>query len=346
MKSTTLPASLTLSDPRAAEFAPLMQAIVQSGYGGLEVYRHEQRERPRIAANEVLVKVVAAGLDRGTWHLMTGRPYLMRLMGFGFSKPKQPVPGLDVAGEVVEVGAAVSRFKVGDAVFGIAKGSYAEYAAALETKLAKKPAHVSFAEAAVLGVSGTTALGAVEKSGVGPGQKVLVIGASGGVGSYAVQLAKAMGAEVTGVCSAAKAELVRALGASRVLDYARDDFADGAVRYDVILDLGGNAPLSRLRRALTKTGTLVIVGGENGGDWSAGMGRMLWAAIISAFVKHRFVALMAEEHFGPLERLAALVNEGTVKPAIDRAFPLAKMPEAMRQLEAGTVQGKLVIQVA
>jgi len=223
-------------------------------YGSADVLRSAQIERPEIADNEVLVRVHTAGLDRGTWHLMTGTPYLMRIMGFGFRGPKNRVPGIDVAGTVAAVGSAVTRFGVGDEVFGMSRGSFAEYAAAREDKLAHKPANVSFEQAAVVGISGGTALQALTAGRLQPGQQVLIIGASGGVGSYAVQLAKAAGAEVTGVASTGKVDLVTRLGAERVVDYTLDDFADGVHHYDLIIDIGGNSPLSRLRRALTPPG--------------------------------------------------------------------------------------------
>ena len=245
-----------------------MQAIVQNGYGSPDVLRLEQFTRPAIADNEVLLRVHAAGLDRGTWHLMTGQPYLLRL-AFGLRRPKNPVPGRDVAGTVVAVGPAVARFAVGDEVYGIAAphGSFAEYAAAREDKLARKPGNLSFEQAAVVPVSAMTALQALTDIGhVQAGQQVLITGASGGVGSFAVQLAKAFGAEVTGVCSTPKIELVRSLGASHVIDYTHDDFADGSRRYDLILDIAGNPSPTRLHHALTPTGTAVIIGGEERGE--------------------------------------------------------------------------------
>ncbi len=239
-----------------------MRAIVQDAYGSPDVFRLARISTPDVADNQVLVRVHAAGMDRGTWHLMAGRPYLLRL-AFGFRKPKNPVPGLDLAGTVVAVGSAVTRFSPGEEVFGTGEGSFAEYAVAPEDQLARKPDSLSFEQAAVVPVSGLTALQALTDVGhLQPGQQVLIIGASGGVGSYAVQLAKALGAEVTGVSSTAKLDLVRSLGADHVIDYTRDDFADGARRYDLILDIAGNPALSRLRRALTPTGTAVIVGGE------------------------------------------------------------------------------------
>ncbi|HEY8212434.1 MAG TPA: NAD(P)-dependent alcohol dehydrogenase, partial [Myxococcaceae bacterium] len=286
-------------------------------------------------------------LDRGAWHLMTGKPYLMRLMGFGFRRPKNPVMGLEVSGTVAAVGASVTRFKVGDEVFGIGQGTFAEYARAREDKLARKPATLTFEQAAVVGISGATALQSVCDAGrVRAGQRVLIIGASGGVGSFAVQIAKAMGAEVTAVCSAAKADLVRSLGADHVIDYARADFADGSQRYDLILDMGGNSPLSRLRRALAPEGTLVFVGGEHGGDITGGFfGRPLMALALSPFTRQRFAWFLNKEHFESLELLAGLIEAGKVTPAIDRVYPLHQAPDAMRELEAGRVRGKIAIKV-
>ena len=268
-----------------------MQAIVQDTYGAAGVWCVEEIARPEIAGNELLVQVHAAGLDRGTWHLMAGQPYLMRLMGYGLRTPRNRVPGLDVAGTVVAAGAEVTRFAAGDEVFGISRGSFAEYACAREDKLARKPANLTFGQAAAVAVSGMTALQGLRDAGrLRPGQHVLIIGASGGVGTFAVQIAKAFGAQVTGVCSTAKAGLVASIGADHVIDYSQHDFADGPQRYDLILDLGGNSPLSRLRRALTPAGTLVIVGGEDGGRWT-GMGRQLRALALSLFVRQRLTML-------------------------------------------------------
>jgi NADPH:quinone reductase-like Zn-dependent oxidoreductase len=323
-----------------------MQAIVQDRYGSAEVFRLARVNRPEIAANEVLVRVRAAGLDRGTWHMMTGRPYLLRLLGFGIRRPKNTVPGLDVAGTVAAVGSAVTGFAAGEEVFGISRGSFAEYAAVREDKLARKPVNLTFEQAAVVPVSAGTALQALTDAGrVRPGQTVLVIGASGGVGSYAVQLAKAFGAQVTGVCSTSKVDLVHSLGADHVLDYTRDDFADGSHRYDLILDIGGNAALSRLRRALTPTGTLVIVGGEQGGNWTGGFGRSMRAPLLSRFVRQRLTMLASKERASDLERLIPLIEAGKVTPSIDGSYQLKRVPEAMGQLVAGQVRGKVVITV-
>ena len=340
-----------MKDPKSARVAEnsetegTMEAIVQNGYGTPKVLRRGRIARPVIAANEVLVHVHAAGMDRGTWHLMTGRPYLLRVLGFGFRGPKNPVPGIDVAGTVAAVGSAVSRFAVGDEVFGMSRGSFAEYAAAPEDKLAHKPANLSFGQAAVVPISAGTALQALDAGRVQRGNKVLILGASGGVGTYAVQLAKSRGAEVTGVCSAGKADLVRSLGADHVLDYARDDFADGTRRYDLILDVGGNPPLSRLRRALTPAGTAVIVGGEEGGKWTGGFGRSLRAPLLSLFVRQRLTMLASKERASDLDRLTALIEAGEVMPSVDRTYTLDEVPDAMRHLEAGDVRGKIAITI-
>jgi NADPH:quinone reductase-like Zn-dependent oxidoreductase len=329
----------------AALHAPTMQAILQTTWGTPDNLQLGEHARPAIAEGEVLIRVRAAGIDRGTWHLMAGKPYIMRL-ALGFKGPKHPVVGLDVAGTVVEVGAAVTRFKVGDEVFGISKGSFAEYAPAREDKLAKKPANFSFTQAAVTGVSGLTALQALRDAGrVKSGQRVLVIGASGGVGSYAVQLAKALGAEVTGVCSGAKAELVRSLGASHVIDYAKEDFANSTERYDLILDIAGNSPLARLRRVLTPTGTIVFVGGEDGGALTGGMDRQLGALFRSLFTKQRFAMKPPNENSADLEVLRGLAEAGKFVPAIDSTWPLAQVPDAMRHLVAGKVAGKIAVTV-
>ncbi|MCH8563144.1 NAD(P)-dependent alcohol dehydrogenase [Nesterenkonia sp. YGD6] len=325
----------------------LMQAIVQNGYGSTNVFNLAKIPRPKIAENEVLVRVRAAGLDRGTWHMMAGRPYLLRVIGFGFRRPKNSVPGIDVAGTVAEVGSAVTKFAVGEPVYGMSRGSFAEYAPVLEAKLADKPANLTFEQAAVVPISAGTALQALCDSGhVEQGQKVLVLGASGGVGSFAVQLAKALGAEVTGVCSPGKQGFVRSLGADHVIDYTRDDFADGSHRYDLILDIGGNPTLARLRRALAPTGTAVVVGGEEGGDWTGGLGRSLRAPLLSRFVSQRLTMLASKERGSDLERLSGHFQSGTVTPSLDRTFSLAEVPEAIRYLAAGDVRGKVAITVS
>jgi NADPH:quinone reductase-like Zn-dependent oxidoreductase len=321
----------------------LMSAIVQHTYGSVDTLRLEQVARPEARDGEVLVRVHAAGLDRGTWHLMTGKPYLMRIAGMGFRGPKDQVSGRDLAGTVEAVGSEVTRFAVGDEVYGVGRGSFAEYAAVSQKRLARKPANLSFEQAAVVPISAATALQSLVDHGrVGAGQRVLVIGASGGVGSYAVQLAKAYGAEVTGVASTAKLDLVRALGADHVIDYTREDFADTGP-YDLILDIAGNPGLSRLRRSLTPRGTAVLVGGEDGGNLTGGMNRQLRALLLSPFVGQRFAAFINKERASDLERLTDLVEAGQVTPSIDRTYPLDGVPDAMRHLAAGRVRGKVAI---
>ena len=321
-----------------------MRAIVQETYGSADVLELREIDRPTAGAPEVLLRVHAAGVSRGDVHLMTGEPYLMRA-GFGVRRPKKRVPGQDVAGTVVAIGTDVTRFGVGDEVFGIARGAFAQYAVAREDKLAHKPPTVSFPEAAAMPVSGLTALRALDATGVRAGQSVLVIGASGGVGSYAVQLAVASGATVIGVASGAKAQLVRDLGAAHVLDYAHEDFADGTRRFDVVLDIGGMTPIARLRRALTRTGTLAIVGGESGATWSPGMGRQLHAMLLNPFVSQRLTMVLNKEHFSGLERLAAHAGNGTVASFIDRPFDLSSTADAVRHLVAGKARGKVVITI-
>jgi NADPH:quinone reductase-like Zn-dependent oxidoreductase len=276
---------------------------------------------------------------------MAGMPYAARLV-IGLRAPKNPVAGRDAAGVVVAVGSEVTRFQPGDEVFGIANGSFAEFAAARESKLAHKPSNLTFEQAAAVPISGMTALRALTDVGrVETGQTVLIIGASGGVGSYAVQIAKAFGAEVTGVCSTGKLDLVRSIGADHVIDYSQDDFADGERRYDLILDTGGDSTLSRLRRALTPRGTLVIVGGEGGGRVT-GMGRQLRALALSPLVGQRLTTLGPREHYTVLERLTELIEGDRVMPSIERTYPLDEMPNAMRHLQAGRARGKIVIAVS
>jgi len=323
-----------------------MRAVVQDRYGSAEILTTDEVDLPVIAADEVLIEVVAAGVDRGVWHLVTGRPYLVRLAGYGVAKPKNPIPGLDVAGRVVAVGDEVRRFEVGDEVFGIAIGSYAEYAAAKEDRLAHKPAGLSFEEAAVAAISGITALQALTDVGeVMPDQRVLVIGASGGVGSFAVQIAKALGAVVTAVASAAKADLVRSLGADDVIDYGAGDYLSGDTRYDLIIDIGGLNPVLRLRRALKPEGTLVIVGGEGGGPVAGGIGRQLRAKLLSPFVSQSLTFFLSTEHYSHMERLARYLGTGEVTPAVSRRYGLDDVAAALSELEAGRARGKTVIVV-
>jgi NADPH:quinone reductase-like Zn-dependent oxidoreductase len=322
-----------------------MKAIVQDTYGSADVLQLRDVARPEIRDDEVLVRVHAAGVDPGVWHLMTGMPYLVRFLGFGVFAPKVRIRGRDVAGRVEAVGAKVTELRPGDAVFGTCEGSFAEYACARADKLAHKPERLRFEEAAAVPISGVTALQALHVGEIEAGHKVLVIGAAGGVGTFAVQLAKHYGAEVTGVCSTGKGELVRSLGADHVVDYTREDFADRGSRYDLILDIAGRRPLSYLRRALGPRGTLVFVGGEGGSRWFGGMGRPLWASLISPFLEQNLRMFIAIERKEDLASLSELIESGRVRPVIDRTYTLDEAPEAIRQLERGHSRGKAVIAV-
>ena len=327
-----------------------MRAITQDGYGGLDVLRLADLERPLPRDGEVLVRVQAAGLDRGVWHVMTGLPYLIRLVvpTLGLRGPKVPVRGMDLAGRVEAVGRDVTRFRPGDAVFGWSDtGSYAEYAAVPEDHLAHKPTGVGFEQAGAVPISGLAALQGLRDVGeVQPGQRVLVIGAAGGVGSFAVQLAKAFGAHVTGVGSPTQLDLVRAIGADDVIDYTRQDVTDGTRHWDLILDSAGHRSLSRLRRALTPGGTLVIVGSEGRGRWMGGFDRQLRALVLSRFVGQRLRMLSSTPRQDDLQTLRELMEAGKVTPVIDRTYPLAEAPEAMRHLVEGRGgAGKVVITV-
>ncbi|WP_327019834.1 NAD(P)-dependent alcohol dehydrogenase [Arthrobacter sp. Soil764] len=324
----------------------MMKAIVQDVYGSADVLELRDIARPEPADGEVLIRVRAAGVDQGVWHLMTGLPYLVRLFGYGLKKPKVPVRGREVAGVVGAVGPGVARFSPGDEVFGTCEGSFAEYVCAKDDKVARKPSHLTFEEAAASPISGVTALQAVRDAGqVTVGQKVLILGAGGGVGSFAVQLAKAFGAEVTGVCSTGKVELVRSLGADAVVDYTKTYIAGAGKVYDLILDAAGNRPLSFLRRLLVRKGTLVIIGGEGGSKLTGGFERSLVAPLISLFSGRKFKGLVAKETHLDLEALASLMEAGSVKPAVDKAFPLAEAPAAVRYLHEGRARGKVVLSI-
>ena len=323
-----------------------MRAIVQDHYGPAPevVLRLAEINRPAIGDDEVLLRVHAASVDRGTWHVMTGRPNLMRIMGFGLRRPKQPNPGRSMAGTVEVVGKEVTQFVTGDEVYGTAEGSFAEYARADPGRLARKPTNLSFEQAAAVPVSGLTALQGVRDRGqTSAGEKVLIIGASGGVGTFAVQIAKAFEAEVTAVCSTTKVDLVRGLGADHVVDYTRQDFADGEHHYDVILDMGGNSRLSQLRRALTPAGRLVIVGGETDGRWLGGFDRQIRAMLLSPLVSQKLGILGASENSADLSVLRELLEAGKVTPAIDRTYPLSETAAAIRYLMEGRAQGKVIV---
>jgi NADPH:quinone reductase-like Zn-dependent oxidoreductase len=325
-----------------------MQAIVQDAYGSADVLELADIDRPVPTDNQVLIRVHAAGLHRGDWHVMTGLPYLIRVVvpSLGLRGPKIPVRGMDVAGTVEVVGSNVTRFQPGDEVFGWCDGAFAEYACAPQDQLAAKPATLSFEQAAVVPISGFAALQGLRDVGeVQPGQQVLIIGAAGGVGSYAVQLAKAFGAQVTGVAGTSQVDLVRSLGADEVIDYTRQDITDGTRHWDLILDTAGRRSLSQLRRALTSKGTLVIVGGEGAGRLMGGFTRNLRAPLLSRFVGQRLRMLASKERPEDLQTLRELLEAGKLTPRIGRTYPLREVPEAMRALEAGHTRGKVVITV-
>ena len=323
-----------------------MKAIVQDTYGSADVLKLQDVEEPVVGESDVLVRVHAAGAGPDVWHLMTGQPYMARPV-IGFGGPKERVRGWDVAGTVEAVGAKVTTFHPGDEVMGVAPGSFAEFAIARADKLVPKPARLTFEQAAAVPVSGVTALQAVrDEARVQPGQSVLVVGAAGGVGTFAVQIAKAFGARVTGVASTSKLDLVRSIGAEEVIDYTREDFTDGSRSWDVIVDTAGRRPLRHLRRALTAKGTLVVVGGDGGGRWTGGFFRgMLRGPLVSLFVGQKLGWLNSKTTLKDLQAVADLIEAGTVTPVIDRTYQLVEAPDAIRYLEEGHPRGKIVIDV-
>lgn len=328
-----------------------MKAIVHTEYGAPEVLRLEEIDRPQLKEdNQVLIKVRAAAANPLDWRYMRGKPYVGRLMGMGMRYPKSPGSGVDMAGEIVAVGKGVTKFKPGDQVFGVAPGAFAEYAWAREHRIALKPASISFEEAAAVPVAAVTALQSLRDAGkLKAGQKVLINGASGGVGTYSVQIAKALGAEVTGVCSGRNVELVRSLGADHVIDYTREDFAQRPERYDLVIDNVGTRPMSDLRSVLTDDGTFVLIGGGGVDDMTWGFG-FLWGMVHRKtamwFTDQTLTMLLAEVRTADLEYLAGLMTEGKLKSVIDRHYPLAEVPDAIRYLETGRARGKVVIDVA
>ncbi len=340
-------------DPRAAHSVwndgavkiEQMQAVVQDGYGGADVLSLRRIDVPEVGADEVLVRVHAAGVTRAAWHVMTGRPHLTRLMGYGVRRPKVPVPGLDLAGRVEAVGRDVTRFAVGDEVYGTGRGAWAEYAVAPEDQVAPKPADLPFEEAAAVPYGAGTALQALcERAEVTQGQQVLVIGASGAVGTFSVQLARALGAEVTGMAGPTSLDLVRSLGADHVLDHTSQEITADGRTYDLIIDIVGRRPFSVLRQALAPSGTAVMVGGEGGGPWTGGFfGRMARAALHSRLGKQRFLSLVAKDTADRLLVLNEHLETGAITPVIDRSHPLAEVREAFRHLESGPAHGVIVL---
>ncbi|MEV6237924.1 NAD(P)-dependent alcohol dehydrogenase [Lentzea sp. NPDC051838] len=314
-----------------------MKAVVQRRYGSAVL---GDLDVPVPGQGEVLLEVRAAGVDMGTWHLLSGKPYLIRFLGFGFRGPKCPVPGRDVSGVVKEVGPGVTEFKPGDEVFGTCEGSFAEYTVAPVKQLARKPGNVSFAEAAAVPISGGTALQGLRE--VKPGQRVLVLGAGGGVGSYGVQIAKAMGAHVTGVCSTRKVNMVRSIGADEVFDYTVADFTG---TYDLILDCGGARPLSVLRRATNEHGRIVLVGAETGGSITGGFHKSLGSILLNPFSSKKFAPLMSQERADVYDELRVLIEDDKIKPVVERTFSLSEALDAVEHVHSRRSIGKVVVTI-
>lgn len=322
-----------------------MKAITQNRYGPPDVLELEELDRPVPKDDEVLVRVMASSANPRDWHLMRGLPLIVRPQ-IGLRKPKFRFPGSDVAGVVEAVGSGVTRFAPGDEVFAnVESGGFSEYTCVSENILARKPANLTFEEAAVVPLAATTALQLLRHGGVREGRRVLIVGASGGVGSFAVQIAKALGAHVTGVCSTSNVELVRSLGADEVIDYTQRDFTAAAQRYDVIVQLGGTTPAGACRRALTRDGKLVLSSGEGGGRWLGPMSRMVSGMLLSPFVSQRIGPFTANASAEDLDTLRTMIEAGELRPVIEQTFPLSKTPEAIRRVETAHVRGKLAITV-
>jgi NADPH:quinone reductase-like Zn-dependent oxidoreductase len=328
---------------------PHMKAVIYTDYGSPDVLQIREIKKPVPNDDQILIKVRAASINPLDWHFMEGKPYIMRLMGTGLRKPKSPRVGVDVAGEVEAVGKNVTQFKPGDEVFGGKSGAFSEYVCARATgAIVLKPAGLTFEQAAAIPIAGITALQAIRDKGkVQPGQKVLINGASGGVGTFAVQIAKSFGANVTGVCSTRNLDLVRSLGADHVIDYTKEDFSNGPERYDVIIDNVGTQPLAGFRRALKPNGILVMIGGggPNDGGLIGPLGRPVKALLSSPFVSQKMGMLMADLNKQDLTELGDMMQAGKTKAVIDRTYPLSQIAEALRYLEAGHARGKVVITV-
>ncbi len=325
-----------------------MRAIVQDDYGtnAEKVLRLEQIEKPVPGDDDVLVRVLAASIHIGDWHVMTGLPYMLRVVGFGLRAPKVRVRGMDVSGTVEAVGNKVEQFRIGDDVFGTCDGAFAEYARAPQGNFALKPTNLTFEQAAAVPTSAFAALqGLRDKGEIQKGQHVLIVGASGGVGLFAIQIARSFGAEVTAVCGSSKADLVRSTGANHVIDYNQEDFSRSASRYDLILDMGGNRSLADLRRPLTPTGTLVLGGAEGGNRVLGGADRWIQALIMSRFVRHKLRILSTTPCQEDLQLLKGLLESGEVAPVIDSTLPLTDVPAAMQRVADGSLRGKIVISI-
>ena len=347
-------AALLLTDRALAQtpspsVAPKMKAIVYHEFGSPDVLRLEEVDKPVPNDNQILVKVRALSVNPLDWHFMEGTPYLGRPMAFGFLKPTVTRLGVDYAGTVEAVGKNVTEFKPGDEVYGNKFGAFAEYVTATDKALALKPATLTFEQAASLPVAALTALQALRDYGkIQPGQKVLINGASGGVGTFAVQIAKSFGAEVTGVCSGRNVEMVRSLGADHVIDYTKENFTERAERYDLILDNVGSQPLSGFRRVLNPTGKYIVVGGGGVNDsrWTGPMIGVLKMVMLKPFVAQEMKMMLAEINRKDLTVLSDLIQAGKVKPVIDRTYPFSQLPDAMRYLEEGHARGKVVVTVS
>ena len=335
-----------------------MKAIVQERYGSPDVLELREIDKPNVKDDEVLVRVHAASVHADVWHIMKGVPYVLRIMGAGLRKPKNRVPGTDLAGHVESVGRNVTRFRPGEEVFGqslIANlwrngGAFAEYAVVPDAMLERKPANLTFEQAAAVPTSGWIAVQAVRDQGrLQPGQKVLINGAGGAVGSFAVQLAKAYGAKVTGVDAPGKLDMLRSIGADHVVDYTQQDLTRSGERYDLVIDMAGNHPWPDFRRVLTPDGTYVLIGydqfGGSGHRWFGSLGRFLKLLVASPFVRYLRPFRGTKDPGDRLVVLRDLIEAGKIMPVIDRTFPLSKVPEAMRYLESGQVRGKVVITV-
>jgi NADPH:quinone reductase-like Zn-dependent oxidoreductase len=323
--------------------AQKMKAIVQDEYGSPDVLELREIDRPSAGDGEVLVRVRATSVNPADSHFMRGTPFALRMAGNGMRIPKNPVLGIDVAGVVDAVGKDVTRFRPGDEVFGWCRGAYAEYACAAQDHFVSKPANITLQQAAAIPLAAITALqGLCDKGQIKPGQKVLIVGASGGVGTFAVQIAKALGADVTGVCSTRNVELVQSIGADHVIDYTQDDFVGGEQRYDLIFQLAGTRSPSDCRRALTSKGTLVLSSGDGRAN---GMGRMVAATVSSPFVSQRLVTWVSKQNHADLMALTGFIEAGQITPVIDKTYSLDETPAAMRYLEAGHTRGKVVIAV-
>lgn len=325
-----------------------MKAIVYHEYGSPDVLRLEETEKLRPNDNELLIKVRAASVNPLDWHYIRGTPYILRILGTGLRKPKVARLGVDVAGQVEAVGSNVAQFKPGDEVVGKGNGAFAEYVCASENEVALKPANLTFEQAAAVPIAALTALQALRDKGkLQPGQRVLINGAAGGVGTFAVQIARSFGADVTGVCSTRNVDMVRSIGADHLIDYTREDFTQGEQRYDLILDLVGNHRLSAFRRVMSRNGTYVLIGGggPNDGRWIGPLAGPIKALMLSRFVSQKFVLLLASINRDDLTVLKELIESRKVTPIIDRTYPLSDVPEAIRYLEQGHARGKVVITV-